>query len=73
VPAMLLGQSEESNPIRVSTHLWCGAAFDVGAAATTSRCRVLMTRLDVMAQEPPNMTWSVLRHSLSLDSESEWL
>jgi hypothetical protein len=35
--AMLSRQSEESNPIRVSTHLRCGAAFGVGAAAATSR------------------------------------
>jgi hypothetical protein len=72
MPAMLLGQSEASNPIGVSTHLRCGAAFGVGATAAISRCKVLMTRLNVMAQEPPNMTWSTLRCSLSLDSESEW-
>jgi hypothetical protein len=72
VPAMLLRQSEESNPIGVSTHLWCGAAFGAGAAAVISQRRVLTTRLDMMAQEPPNMTWSILRCSLSLDLESEW-
>jgi hypothetical protein len=72
--AMLVGQSEESNPIRVFTHLRCGAAFGTGVAAVAaiSQRRVLMTHLDVMAQEPPNMTWSVLRRLLSLDSESEW-
>jgi hypothetical protein len=69
---MLLGQSEESNPIGVSTHFQCGAALNAGAAAATSRHRVLTTHLDVMAQEPPNMTWSILRRLLSLDSESEW-
>jgi hypothetical protein len=68
---MLLGQSEALNPIGVSTHLQCGAAFGAGAAAAISQRRVLTTRLDVMAQEPPNMTWSALRRSLSLDSESE--
>jgi hypothetical protein len=72
VPAMLLGQSEASNPIGVSIHLPCGAAFGVGAAATISQCKVLTMRLDVMSQERPNMMWSTLRHSLSLDSESEW-
>jgi hypothetical protein len=71
-PAMLLGQSEESNPIGVSTHLRCGATCGAGATAATSQHRVLMTRLDVMAQEPPNMTWSISRRSLSLDLESEW-
>jgi hypothetical protein len=73
--AMLVGQSEESNPIGVFTHLRCGAAFGTGvaaAAAAISQRRVLMTHLDVMAQEPPNMTWSVLWRLLSLDSESEW-
>jgi hypothetical protein len=59
-PVMLLGQSEASNPIGVSTHLGCGAAFGVRAAAAISRRRVLTTCLDVMAQEPPNMTWSTL-------------
>jgi hypothetical protein len=72
MPAMLLGQSEASNPIGVSTHLRCGTAFGTGAAAAISRRKVLMMRLDVMSQEPPNMTWSALRCSLSLDSESEW-
>jgi hypothetical protein len=72
VPAMILGQSKESNPIGVSSHLRCGAAFDAAATATISQRRVLTPRLDMMAQEPPNMTWSVLRHLLSLDSESEW-
>jgi hypothetical protein len=71
-PTLLLGQSEASNPIGVSTHLWCGAAFGARATAAISQRRVLTTRLDVMAQEPPNMTWSVLRRSLSLDSELEW-
>jgi hypothetical protein len=49
VPAMLLGQSEASNPIGVSTHLWCGAAFGARATAAISRRRVLTTCLDVMA------------------------
>jgi hypothetical protein len=71
VPTMLLGQSVTSNPIGVSTHLLCGAAFGAGAAAAISRRKVLKMRLNVMSQEPPNMTWSALRHSLSLDSESE--
>jgi hypothetical protein len=71
-PAMLLGQSEVSNPIGVSTHLRCGAAFSAEATATISRCTVLTPRLDVMAQEPPNMMWSILRCSLSPDSESDW-
>jgi hypothetical protein len=70
--AMLLGQSEAWNPIGVSTHLRCGAAFGAGVTAAISRHKVLMTRLDVMAREPPNMTWSAFRCSLSLDSESEW-
>jgi hypothetical protein len=71
-PTMVLGQSEASNPIRVSTHLRCGAAFGAGAAAAISRHKVLTMRLDVMSQKPPNMTWSALRCSLSLDSELEW-
>jgi hypothetical protein len=65
-PALLLGQSEASNPIGVSTHLRCGVAFGARATAAISRCKVLMTHLYVMAQEPLNMTWSFLRRSLSL-------
>jgi hypothetical protein len=53
--AMLLGQSKASNLIRVSTHLRCGAAFGAGAAIVISQRRVLMTCLDMMAQEPLNM------------------
>jgi hypothetical protein len=71
-PAMLLGQSEASNPTRVSTHLRCGTAYGARGAATISQHKVLTMRLNVMSQEPPNMTWSTLRRSLSLDSESEW-
>jgi hypothetical protein len=41
--AMLLGQSEASNPIRVSTHLRCGATLGAGATAAISRRKVLMT------------------------------
>jgi hypothetical protein len=70
-PAMLLGQTVASNPTRVSTHLRCGAAFSAWAATVISQRKVLMMRLDVMSQEPPNMTWSALRRSLSLDSESK--
>jgi hypothetical protein len=51
-PHMFLGQFEASNAIDISIHLWWGAARDVGAAAATARCSVLMTRLDVMSQEP---------------------
>jgi hypothetical protein len=65
-PTMLLGQSEASKPIGVSIHLRCGAAVVI------SRRKVLMMRRDIMFQEPPNMTWSTLQRSLSLDSESEW-
>jgi hypothetical protein len=36
VLAMLLGQSEESNPIGVSTHLWCGAAFSAAAQSLST-------------------------------------
>jgi hypothetical protein len=71
-PTMLLRQLEVSNPIRVSTHLQCGVAFSAGAAAAISRLKVLTMHLDVMSQEPLNMTWCTLRHSLSLDIESEW-
>jgi hypothetical protein len=69
---VLLGQSEALNKFGVSTHLRCDAAFGAEAAAAISRRKVLMMRLDVMSQEPPNMTWSALRRSLSLDSESKW-
>jgi hypothetical protein len=72
-PAMFLGQSEASNAIDVSIHLWWGTALDAGAAAATARRSDLTTRLDVMSQEPPYKMWSYLRHSLLLDSESEWL
>jgi hypothetical protein len=71
-PAMFLGQSEASNPIDVSIHLWWGAALCTGAAAAIARHNVLMTRLDVMSQEPPYMMWSYLRCSSSLESESRW-
>jgi hypothetical protein len=70
--AMLLGQSEALNPARVSTHLWCGAAFGAGAATTISQRKVLTMCLDVMSQEPLNMTWSALQRLLLLDSEVEW-
>jgi hypothetical protein len=56
--AMLLGQSEASNPIGVSTHLQCGAAFAARAAVAISQCKVLLMHLDMMSQEPPNITWS---------------
>jgi hypothetical protein len=71
-PAMFLGHSEASKPIDVSIHLWWGATFSTGAAAATMQCSVLMTRLDVMSQEPPYMTWSCSRCSSVLESESEW-
>jgi hypothetical protein len=71
--AMFLGQSEASNVIDVSIHLWWGATLSAGVAAATTRCNVLMMRLDVISQEPPYMMWSCLWRSLSLDSESEWL
>jgi hypothetical protein len=48
-PAMFLGQSEASNMIDVSIHLWWGTALGVGAAVTTARHSVLMTRLDMMS------------------------
>jgi hypothetical protein len=48
-PTMLLGQSEASNPIGISIHLRCGAAFGVGVAAAISRRRVLTMRQDVMS------------------------
>jgi hypothetical protein len=47
-PAMFMGQSESSNTIDVSIHLWWGAAFDVGAAAVIVRRSILTTRLDVV-------------------------
>jgi hypothetical protein len=59
-PAMLLGQSVASKMITVSSHLRCSVALGAGIAAATSRHRVLMTRRDVMSQEPLNMTWSIL-------------
>jgi hypothetical protein len=71
-PDMRFRQSEALNPINVSTHLRCGAAFGAGAAAAISRRKVLTMRLDVMSQEPLNMAWSALWCSLSLDSELEW-
>jgi hypothetical protein len=70
-PAMLLGQLEALNPIGVSTHFRCIIAFGTRATAAISQRRVLMTHMDVMAQEPSNRTRSVLRCLLSLDSESE--
>jgi hypothetical protein len=72
MPAILLGQSEASNPIRVPTHLSCDAAFDGGATAAISQGKVWTTCLDVMAQESPNMTGSTLWHLLSLGSELKW-
>jgi hypothetical protein len=48
-PAMLLGQSEASNPIEVSTHMRCGATFDARAAAAISQRKVLTIRLEVMS------------------------
>jgi hypothetical protein len=56
----------------VADHVRCSAIFSAGVATAISRRKVLTMRLDVMSQEPPNMTWSALRRSLSLDSESEW-
>jgi hypothetical protein len=56
----------------VADHVQCSTIFSAGAATAISRRKVLTMRLDVMSQEPPNMTWSALRRSLSLDSESEW-
>jgi hypothetical protein len=46
-PTMLFGQLEASNLVRVSTHLWCGAAFGVGVAAAISWCKVFMMWSDV--------------------------
>jgi hypothetical protein len=71
-PAMFLGQSEASNPIYVSIHMWWGAALDAGAAVATARRSVLTMRLEAMSREPLHMTWSCLRRSLMLESESEW-
>jgi hypothetical protein len=57
-PAIFLGQSETSKPMDVSIHLWWGTALVTGAAATTARCSVLMTHLDIMSHEQSYMTWS---------------
>jgi hypothetical protein len=70
--AMFLGQSEAFNVINVSIHLWWGTALGVGVVAATAQRNVLITRLDVMSQEPPYMTWSCMRCSLLIDPESEW-
>jgi hypothetical protein len=51
-PAMFLGQLEVSKPIGISIHLWWGTGLGTSAAAATARRRVLMTRWDVMSQEP---------------------
>jgi hypothetical protein len=51
-PDMFLGQSDASNSIDVSIHLWWGAARGVGTTAAITQHSVLMTRLDVMSQEP---------------------
>jgi hypothetical protein len=48
VPAMLLGQSNESKLIGVSIHLWCGAALGAGTATAFSWRSVLPMRQDVM-------------------------
>jgi hypothetical protein len=69
-PTMFLGQSKASKPIDVSIHMWWGASLGAGAAVATARHTVLTTRLDVMSQEPPYMTWSVLLCSSVLESES---
>jgi hypothetical protein len=45
-PAMFLGQSEASNAIDISIHLWWGTTLGVGAAAVTTRRNVLMMCLD---------------------------
>jgi hypothetical protein len=50
---MFLGQSEVSNVIDISIHLWWGATLGAGAVVATARRSVLMTHLDVMSQEPP--------------------
>jgi hypothetical protein len=71
-PTMFLGQFEALNSINVSIHLWWGATLDVGVAATIARHTVLMTRLDIMSQEPLYMRWSCLQHSFSLYLQSEW-
>jgi hypothetical protein len=71
-PTMFLGQSEASKLIDVSIHLWWAVALGAGAAAAIDQRRVLMMRLNVMSQEPLYITWIVLRHSLVLESESEW-
>jgi hypothetical protein len=51
-PDMFLGQTEASNVIDISIHLWCGATHGASAVVTTTRLSVLMTHLDVMSQEP---------------------
>jgi hypothetical protein len=71
-PTMLLGQLVALKLIGVSIHVWCGATLGVGATTATSQRRVLTTLQEVVSQEPPNMTYSILRCFLSLDSESEW-
>jgi hypothetical protein len=55
---MFLWQLEASNLIDVSIHLWWGIALSAGATAATARHSVLMTRLDMMSQEAPHITWS---------------
>jgi hypothetical protein len=42
-PVMFFGQSEASNPIDVSIHLWWGDALGTGVVAATARHMVLMT------------------------------
>jgi hypothetical protein len=57
---MFLGQSEGSNPIDISIHLWWSVALGAGATVVITQHNVLMTCLDVLSQEPLYMMWNFL-------------
>jgi hypothetical protein len=52
-PDIFFGQSEASNAIDVSKHLWWGIAHGASVTTATTRRSVFLTRLDMMSQEPP--------------------
>jgi hypothetical protein len=59
-PTMFWGSQRHQSRLTSPSTCGGGATLGVGTTAGIVWRRVLMTRLDVMSQEPSYMTWSIL-------------
>ena len=71
-PAMFSGQSDGPKVMGMSLHLTCGAILGThGLIESISRRSAFTSRREETPQLPPYVTYSLLRRSLSPESESE--